>query len=1101
VVAGPLARRGNEGPFEPPETLPPPHGDVDLDADLPAVLGVGLPAPLSSPSPANAARSRAAQAPISLVPDEMEEPELPMPRAELPSSALAGLPMTAASLPATAAGLPSPIPALPVARGLSPLSPLPPARAPSSPPTAGFGSIDLPLLSPEPPVLSTPFESSDVGPGGARLVSDVPPLLATPRPPPVTSTAELALEDAAPRRAPSGSPDRIKAAGPAFGEINFGAEPDGSLGPAPELASVPAKRLSEPPPGDDDMEFGAIPQEIEPPISTAPTFAAPMRPSPTPPTRAAPAARAKVQKRAAVIWGTAVALVVVAGGALEVTSLGAFGRHSLFDLLNAEKFAQEQTTTIERARSMLASDTFSDANQAIAALDAEHARMPRVAGVLAYGAFVGYITELRYGREPGLEAHAKQQLSELPVDRHVDYADLARAAEAAVGWQLPRAKQMVESIAPRGNQDLDTALLAGEVELLVKEADKALESFSRAAMIDGNSARSMFGKARAQAVRGERDAAVALAQRVLERSPSHVGARLLVARATWNASRDEKAAMAMLNDVIAAGPVRAAASPVELVEAFTQVAQIHMARSRMTQAETALNEALKIDPKAGAPLSAMGELLYGEGRYTDALARFETGIQADPDGVTAKIGAAKTKIALERLQEAKEQLKKLRDARPRDFDATYWLGRAEQALGDRPAAESSFTEGIRLGGQKPETALAYVALAELLTSEGHAVEAQAKLDEAKKSLPATASTYRALGDVDLSSGRYDSAKEMFESALELAPDDLTARYKLGVTLRRMNRFADAESEFEKVAAEDRDFPGLALERGLLYEASNRTREALEYYQQALARAPDDPDMMLRVGSAEVASGQASQAEEILRKVIAKRPNSAEVNHYLGRALMLKGNLAEALRDLKRAVELDPNRAEYHLYLGWAANDAGQPLVAQEELTRALELDKGLADAYWQLGVMMRKQGAVVDAIKNLQRALELRPSRFEAYATLAECFEDENRAGDAALAWQKAIRADGSRAEWHYRLGKLRGRGGEEDLRQAVSLAQTAESPPTWLAQAYFELAEIERSGGKRKDAIEHYRRFLDMKRESPYRDDAKRALAALGAPYTQDAL
>jgi tetratricopeptide (TPR) repeat protein len=537
-----------------------------------------------------------------------------------------------------------------------------------------------------------------------------------------------------------------------------------------------------------------------------------------------------------------------------------------------------------------------------------------------------------------------------------------------------------------------------------------------------------------------------------------------------------------------------------LVDALTQVALIHVARSRMTQAETALTEALKIDPRAAGPLSAMGELLYDEGRYTDALARFEAGIPADPDGMAAKIGAAKTKIALERLQEAKEQLKKLRDARPRDFEATYWLGRAEEGLGDKPAAERDYGEAIKLGGSKPETVAAFVALAGLLTSQGRAAEAQAKLEEAKKALPGTASTYRALGDVDLASGRYEAAKELFEAALAAAPDDLTSHFKLGIALRRMNRFAEAEASFDKVALEDKDFPGLALERGLLYEASNRTGEALEYYRQALARAPDDPDMMLRVGSAEVASGQARQAEEILRKVVAKRPSSAEVNHYLGRALLLKGtNLAEALRHLKRAAELDSNRAEYHLYVGWAANEAGQPGVAQEELNRALELDKGLADAYWQLGVMLRKQGAVIDAIKNLQKALELRPSGWEAFATLAECFEDQNRIGEAALAWQKAIKADPSRAEWHYRLGKLRGRGGEDELRQAVSLMQGNDTEPPWLAQAYFELAEIERANGKRRDAIDHYTRFLETKRESPYREDAKRALFSLGAPYSQD--
>src|SRR5262249_57067178 len=140
--------------------------------------------------------------------------------------------------------------------------------------------------------------------------------------------------------------------------------------------------------------------------------------------------------------------------------------------------------------------------------------------------------------------------------------------------------------------------------------------------------------------------------------------------------------------------------------------------SRMSQAEAALADALKIDPKAGPALAGMGEVLYREGRFTDALAKFEAGIQADPDGTLAKIGAAKTKIALERLQEAKEQLKKLRDARPNDFEVVYWLGRTEEALGDKAAAERIYGEAIGRGGKRPQTIEAYVALSPLLASQG-----------------------------------------------------------------------------------------------------------------------------------------------------------------------------------------------------------------------------------------------------------------------------------------------------------------------------------------------------------------------------------------------
>jgi len=1110
-------------PAEPRLPSPEPNPFDEMELDLPAALGP-IPSKPGAGSaqqkpPQNATRQELDFGEIDLPTPSPGLPAAPRRSAgtgargdpDLPAILSAGLPATSgAALPVrSTGGLPSP-----KASASKIEAPTPAVRKPSSA-SLSFGQIDLPLLTPEAPVVSAS--------------------LPTPAQSEAAKESPLGSDRAERDKPTAPGVSRNSGGGISFGEVSLGDEEhavgvegsrsrEGALtgNEVPPLVSseprAPAKRAFAPesvpdlvaplgapspqPPiavAEDDMEFGGLPQAPETGTASVPALAPTERRSREPAVRRAsvPVPRAPPTKLR--IVAGAIAILIIAGASLEVlTPYGAFGRHAIVDALNADKFAALQTAAIADARGFLAHDTFSDAKKAIAVIDAAHARAPRVPGLLAYGAYVGYITELRYGRGPVIDAHAKQLLAQVPADKVPPYAELARAADAAVESQLPRAKQLVESLAQRDPQDVDVAALAGEVELLIKEPRKALENFTRAASLDAGAARSSFGIARAKAALGDQDAAVSLARKILEGSPNHAGARLLVARSLWNTSHDEVATTAILEQITLPGPTREGASPMELVEALTATARVHMTRSRMTQAESALGEALNIEPKSGPALAGMGEVLYREGRFTDALARFEAGIQADPEGTAAKIGAAKTKIALERLQEAKEQLKRLRDARPGDLDAAYWLGRAEEALGDKTAAMRAYGEAIAVGAGKPEVVDAYVALAQLLAKEGHLAESEAKLAEAKNLLPASSSLQRAFADVDFAAGRYEAAANAYQAALQSDPEDLASRFKLGVTLRRMNKFDEARAEYDAVAAQDKEYPGLALERGLLYEASNRTREALEYYQQALAKAPDDPDMMLRVGSAEVIADQASQAEEILRKVIAKRPNSAEVNHYLGRSLLLKGtNLAEALRYLKRAVEIDPNRAEYHLYVGWAANESGQPGVAHEALAKALELDKGLADAYWQLGVMQRKQGAVIDAVRNLQKAIELRPSRFEAYATLAECFEDENRPADAIAAWRKAIAADANRSEWHYRLGKLLGRRGESELRQAVVLCETTESRPGWLAQAYFELAELERVGGRRPDAVAHYRKFMALaKVDSPYRADAEKALASLGAPY-----
>jgi hypothetical protein len=81
-----------------------------------------------------------------------------------------------------------------------------------------------------------------------------------------------------------------------------------------------------------------------------------------------------------------------------------------------------------------------------------------------------------------------------------------------------------------------------------------------------------------------------------------------------------------------------------------------------------------------------GEALFRAGRYSEAQARFEAGAQADPDDLAAKVGIAKSKFMLERLEEANESLKKLREAHPKSVLTAYWHGRVLEGLGEREDA-------------------------------------------------------------------------------------------------------------------------------------------------------------------------------------------------------------------------------------------------------------------------------------------------------------------------------------------------------------------------------------------------------------------------------
>jgi tetratricopeptide (TPR) repeat protein len=764
-----------------------------------------------------------------------------------------------------------------------------------------------------------------------------------------------------------------------------------------------------------------------------------------------------------------------------------------------------------QARIAMAKDVFDTSSAALEQLANLHAESPRSKPLTAYAALAEYEEELRFGKDGGRSARAQEWLNELsakgPSAADVRYFAVAVAAQSAANGDYAGARAALDDAARKDEGDpiqQDVAFTRGELELVVGDAAAALAAFTKAAQVSPG-ARAHFGLARAYVLGGDAAKARAEIAATLASSPLHAGALDLRAALAWRNEKNEASATSDLHEVLE-GPAKGAASPRELSKAEALRGWIESSRGKTAEARASFDAALALDPRNADALVGQGEVLYAEGRYTEALSRFDTAVQIDPRDTTAIVSDAKAKIALERLADAKTQLTAARTAYPAEMSIAYWLGKVEQALGDRKAAEDAFVAAIGLSNvAKPEAIEPYVALAEMLAGEGRATEAQAKLDEAKNKLPDSATMQRALGEVDAVQGLYDEAIGHYQAAVQKDPDSLASRFLLGVTYRRMQRVDLASAEFDKVFAVDKDYPGLAMERGLLFEQSGQIEKALEQFRAALEKAPDDLDLQLRVGAAYVGVHHPDDALVILKKVLSKRANSAEANHYLGRAYFQQGGLsmAEATRYLKRAVELDPNRAEYHLYLAWVATESTPADLgtARAEVDKALALDKLLGDAYWQRGVVERIAGAVDDAVRDLKHALELKPTRFEAHATLAECYEDKNDVATAMAEWAKAIAGDDTKPLWRYRFGRILADRGNSaaalpHLVFAVDAAEKETPPPGWQIDGEFRVAEAYRKTGHKAEAVDHYNRFLDSAPQSdPDRKDALSALAALGRP------
>ena len=1125
-----------------------PRDPSPIDIDLP-IVAPNLP----SPKRGGPARDHLEDLPVVAGDLPSISAGLPVVSAQLPVVS-AHLPAVSAHLPAIAAGLPSisaQLPSIPnalpayVGPGLpthvAPGLPIPVPAGLPAPGNRGFGEIDLPSdeeVAPPPRAAASGGHPAPVSAGGRDPFGDFGeldlPTEAAPIPPPFAFAATTPQEK---------SPSAGEVSGmAAFGELDFGGAPERNPEPQHRPATAAAApRASTPPPnsggssgggigfGERDLGGGGSVAEapsfaMEAPIPTTPEpqtgteanvvplgamdrriggaggFEAPLSAS-AKPVRERPIVTPK-SRRGKFIVASVFAAVAIGGAFLELTPYGAFGRNAIADMMNAKAYAAATTEVMTGSEKRLSVDGYDDAKGAVDDVAAAHARTPRAKPLTAYAIVVDGYVATRYGVDPQRSSRAKQWMAELPPNVTVQYRDVAAAAQSAASGDLDNARKGLDAASQHDTSDpiqLDVALLRGEVELDAHDGAAALLAFQKALKLAPQDARAHFGAARAYARLRDLTSAKKEIDVTLAVSPNHAGGLLARAESTRH---DDPAGSQKDVTAILDGPARPRAAPGDVADAFALRGWLAMDHAATSDARTAFDEALKIDPRSFAALLGQGELLYNEARYTEALTRFDTALQVDATSTDAIVSDVKTKIALERLQDAKTQLTDANTKFPKTMRVLMWLGKVESSLGNAKPAEQDLRDAITAADPKQgASVLPFVWLASLLAQQGRPTDAQAVLDDAKKKLPDSAALQRAFGEVSEAQGKYDDAAKFYVVAIGKDPTDVSTHFRLAIAYRHTHDFDRSTAEFAKVEQADKDYPGLALARGLLYEESGDIAKAIDAFNSALAKAPDDLDLQVRVAAAYVMTNKPDQALAILKKVLEKRANSPEVKFYEGRAYLEQGQLTDALRELKRAVDLDPNRAEYHLYLGWASSDAGKLDEARVEIDKALSLDRLLPEAYWQKGVLQCKLAAIDDGLKSLHEALRLSPKRYEVHAAIATCYDQKNDRGTQMAEWAQAV--DGDRGqlhpEWRYQYGALlldQGNSGAAlgHLVFAVAYAEKRQPAPVWAPDCEYRAALALERAGKKQEAIDHYSRFVLSAPNSAQRDvdDAKKRRAQL---------
>ncbi len=795
--------------------------------------------------------------------------------------------------------------------------------------------------------------------------------------------------------------------------------------------------------------------------------------------------------KAVVIVG-ALALLLGAGFYSGQTKYGLFGIHLIEPLLPASGDDAVIGQTIAAAEQTAQADTYAATQQALAELEAARREAKLNRRLAARSLLHESYYQVRYGANPESAAIADQLRTQLR--RRGDDAPrvhVALAADALRRADTDLATSEVELAAEEDPSDPYVDLVAGEVALVAGQGQAAVEAFERA-LGSEPSARAQWGLARAYQSLGRTGKVAAAARATLEVSPKHAGARVAVARLLIAEGNVDEAyeLLQMPAGIAGSGGAKQLVAPVDRSAALAILAQIEADFGRLGAAREMYHKALELDPNSVDAQNGAARIMVLEGAYKEALARFRKvmksaappGAVMDPTGkpkfvVEAKLGAAEALVHMDKADQAQQVLSDLKTPEPVNPDVEIWLGKVAAARGKSNAAVRRFRNAITL---RPQSIVAYIALAQHYTATKRPGQAVGVLLEAQNNVEITAEVRRVLGWAELQRNQPDAAMKQFQAALELEPRDSTAQFGLAVAYRRKAMLDEAAAELAKVEELDSKFPGLALEKGRLAEARGDMDAAAQSYRRALRESPGDLVLESRLGAVLVMTGQYEEGEKLLRQVLEAQPYSAEAEHFLGRIDMDRGQWDAARQRFVRAARLDSENGMYRMYVGWAQLEQQEMSAALRSVDDALKLDPTLGDAYWLRARIRIRAGTVRDALDDLDKAIELNPNRVEAWAAIGESHYQLGQMKEAIKALEKAVQARPERGYWWYRLGRLQLDEGLradalESLATAASLGDKAPEKQAWLADAHRLMGEIYYAQRKRQEAVAQYGLYLDL--------------------------
>lgn len=365
-----------------------------------------------------------------------------------------------------------------------------------------------------------------------------------------------------------------------------------------------------------------------------------------------------------------------------------------------------------------------------------------------------------------------------------------------------------------------------------------------------------------------------------------------------------------------------------------------------------------------------GDLLFNQGRYQEALAKYQPLFSSTPADRNLRIKIAKAFLFSGDLEKASEIFSSLRPSSGTDEIIESYLAQILFLQGRRRESSAVFERLYREDNQRVGSGLAWAL----------SLAKENQLEEAEKIMGTIGEKLLPLGGgvaMPVVGVSFNDLERIQSLRMAAKNQNILYLQTKAVISEISGRYAEAEQFLNRAFNIDSGDFYVMAELSELARLKNETGERIRWANRAVEKYKEHPAALLMRAKIYLDIRRTPDAILDAKQVSDSYPRLSYAQALLSKAWMIQKNLTAALSAAEKAVQLNPGEPEALLALAMSKAALGRDDEANSAFRKALDTNPRFAEARFEWGRWLKSKGRQKEAAIQFSEAAILEPNVFK----------------------------------------------------------------------------------------------------------------------------